>query len=145
MTAALSLIHTPRNSLQRVLCVLSPLYFFTYRCLAKASNAEYPSNSVSTTPRLAGCCLSHCSSRAELTGFQLPNSYSTWTSYSSHCLLKLKLKLKLIYDRQSVGQSVLVSGAHLGPVTNFLSLWNVLQTVAAVLFCSALSDERTGL
>jgi hypothetical protein len=34
---------------------------------------------------------------------------------NSHCLLKLKL----IYDRQSVGQSVLVSGAHLGPVTTF--------------------------
>jgi hypothetical protein len=32
---------------------------------------------------------------------------------------KLKLKLKLIYDRQSVGLSVLVSGAHLGPLTNF--------------------------
>jgi hypothetical protein len=31
----------------------------------------------------------------------------------------MKLKLKLIYDRHSVGQSVLVSGAHLGPVTNF--------------------------
>jgi hypothetical protein len=31
----------------------------------------------------------------------------------------IELKLKLIYDRQSVGQSVLVSGAHLGPVTNF--------------------------
>jgi hypothetical protein len=29
------------------------------------------------------------------------------------------LKLKLIYDRQTDGQSVLVSGAHLGPVTNF--------------------------
>jgi hypothetical protein len=29
------------------------------------------------------------------------------------------LKLKLIYDRQSVGQSVLVSGAHLEPVNNF--------------------------
>jgi hypothetical protein len=29
------------------------------------------------------------------------------------------LQLQLIYDRQSVGQSVLVSGAHLGPVTNF--------------------------
>jgi hypothetical protein len=27
--------------------------------------------------------------------------------------------VKLIYDRQSVGQSVLVSGAHLGPATNF--------------------------
>jgi hypothetical protein len=33
--------------------------------------------------------------------------------------MKLKLKLKLIYDRQSVGQSVMVSGAHLGPLTNF--------------------------
>jgi hypothetical protein len=33
--------------------------------------------------------------------------------------LKLKLKLKLNYDRQSAGQSVLVSGTHLGPVTNF--------------------------
>jgi hypothetical protein len=32
------------------------------------------------------------------------------------CLL---LKLKLICDRQSVGQSVLVSGAHLGTLTNF--------------------------
>jgi hypothetical protein len=30
-----------------------------------------------------------------------------------------KLKLKLNYDRQSVDQSVLVSGSHLGPVTNF--------------------------
>jgi hypothetical protein len=29
------------------------------------------------------------------------------------------LNLKLIYDRQSVGQSVLVSGAHMGPVTDF--------------------------
>jgi hypothetical protein len=29
------------------------------------------------------------------------------------------LQLQLIYDRQSVGQSVLVSGAHLGPVINF--------------------------
>jgi hypothetical protein len=29
------------------------------------------------------------------------------------------MKLKLIYDRQSVGQSVLVSGARLGPWTNF--------------------------
>jgi hypothetical protein len=34
----------------------------------------------------------------------------------SHVLL---LKLKLIYNEQSAGQSVLVSGAHLGAVTNF--------------------------
>jgi hypothetical protein len=34
------------------------------------------------------------------------------------------MKLKLYYDRQSVGQSVLVSGSHLGPMTRFLlSLW----------------------
>jgi hypothetical protein len=33
--------------------------------------------------------------------------------------LSLYCELKLIYDRQSVGQSVLVSGTHLGPVTNF--------------------------
>jgi hypothetical protein len=31
----------------------------------------------------------------------------------------MKLKLKLICDRQSVGQSVSVSGDHLGPLTNF--------------------------
>jgi hypothetical protein len=33
--------------------------------------------------------------------------------------LKSKSKLKLNYDRQSVGQSVLVSGTHLGPATIF--------------------------
>jgi hypothetical protein len=34
-------------------------------------------------------------------------------------LSQLKLKMKLNYDRQSVGQSVLVSGVYLGPVANF--------------------------
>jgi hypothetical protein len=33
---------------------------------------------------------------------------------------KLKLKFKLIYDRRSVGQSILVSGSHLEPMTRFL-------------------------
>jgi hypothetical protein len=36
-----------------------------------------------------------------------------------------KLKLKLIYDRRSVGQSVLVSGAHLEPMTRFLFLLEI--------------------
>jgi hypothetical protein len=42
--------------------------------------------------------------------------------YTEQLLLSLGLvglpllKLKLIYDRQSIGQSVLVSGAHLGPL-----------------------------
>jgi hypothetical protein len=47
-----------------------------------------------------------------------------------------ELKLKLIYDRQSVGQSLLVSGTHLGSVTKFSF---------SLLFCNALSNERTGL
>jgi hypothetical protein len=34
-------------------------------------------------------------------------------------IVPIKLKLKLIYDRQSVGQSVLVSGTHVGSATNF--------------------------
>jgi hypothetical protein len=55
---------------------------------------------------------------------------------------ELLLKLKLNYDLQSVGQSVLVSGTRLGPVTNF-SLSLKLSTIAGLLFCSALSDERT--
>jgi hypothetical protein len=38
---------------------------------------------------------------------------------------EFKMKLKLIYDRQSVGQSVLVPGTHLEPVTNFFSLLKI--------------------
>jgi hypothetical protein len=34
------------------------------------------------------------------------------------------MKLKLIYDRQSVGQSVLALGTHLGPATNFSFAFN---------------------
>jgi hypothetical protein len=33
---------------------------------------------------------------------------------------QLKLELKLIYDRRSVGQSVLVPSSHLEPMTRFL-------------------------
>jgi hypothetical protein len=48
--------------------------------------------------------------------------------------MKLNLKLKLIYDRQSVGQSVLVSDAHLGPVTDFyLSLKFSLDSCGLVI------------
>jgi hypothetical protein len=55
-----------------------------------------------------------------------------------------QLKLKLIYDGQSVGQSVLVSGTHLGPETNLsFSLKFPLDSCGFVI-CSALSDERAG-
>jgi hypothetical protein len=57
----------------------------------------------------------------------------------------LIFKLKLIYDRQSVGQSVLVSGTHLGLATNFSFSLKFSLDSAGLLFCSALSDERTGL
>jgi hypothetical protein len=44
-------------------------------------------------------------------------------SYSVETWFALvKVKLKLCYQRRSVGQSVLVSGAHLRPVTRFLLL-----------------------
>jgi hypothetical protein len=33
--------------------------------------------------------------------------------------VEVEVEVEAIYDRQSVGQSVLVSGAHLAPVTNF--------------------------
>jgi hypothetical protein len=53
------------------------------------------------------------------------------------------VKLKLHYDRQSVGQSVSVSGPIWDPWPIFLSPWHFLCTVVGLLFCSALSDERT--
>jgi hypothetical protein len=48
-------------------------------------------------------------------------AYSVWNLHTANgsCIQLQLLKLKLIFDRQSVGQSVLVSGAHLGPLTNF--------------------------
>jgi hypothetical protein len=52
--------------------------------------------------------------------------------------------LKLIYDRQSIGQSVLVSGAHLEPVTNFSFSLKFPLGSCGFVFCSGLSDEEDG-
>jgi hypothetical protein len=46
---------------------------------------------------------------------QVPSRY-IWVIFIRS---KSKSKSKLYYDRQSVGQSILVSGTHLGPATNF--------------------------
>jgi hypothetical protein len=47
-------------------------------------------------------------------------NFNRWVSAAnSQAVNTMKLKLKLIYDRQSVGQSVLVSGIHPGPSNNF--------------------------
>jgi hypothetical protein len=54
-------------------------------------------------------------------------------------------QLKLIYYRKSVGQSVLVSGAQLGPATSLsFSLKFPLDSRGFVIL-RALSDERTDL
>jgi hypothetical protein len=39
----------------------------------------------------------------------------------------------------------LVSGAHLDPWPIFLPPWDFLLDSCGLLFCSAISDERTGL
>jgi hypothetical protein len=56
-------------------------------------------------------------------------------------LLKLKLTLKLRYYRRSVGQSVLVSGFHLGPMIRV----SFRLTIPCYFMSGALSDERMGL
>jgi hypothetical protein len=55
--------------------------------------------------------------------------------------LKFYLKLKLIYDRRSVGQSVLMSGSNLEPMTRFF----FCLTVAGLSMWVILSNERMGL
>jgi hypothetical protein len=52
------------------------------------------------------------------------------------------LKLKLIYDRQSVGQSVLVSSTHLGPATKLFFLLEILFTQLRVCYFVAPSLTR---
>jgi hypothetical protein len=63
---------------------------------------------------------------------------------SNSVLFLVVLKLKLIYDRQSIGQSVLVSGGHLGSATNFSFSLKFPSDNCWFVFCSALFDERTG-
>jgi hypothetical protein len=69
----------------------------------------------------------------------------THLNYPDNIESPLCLKLKLNYDRQSVGQSVLLSGTRLGLATNFSVSLKFSLDSCGLLFCSALSDERTGL
>jgi hypothetical protein len=72
-----------------------------------------------TVPQLVNPLTHHLHSHIKTHSLQyLHQSCSVQsTSFTIPCIHKLKIKL--IYDRQSVGQSVLVSGTHLGPATNF--------------------------
>jgi hypothetical protein len=62
-----------------------------------------------------------------------------WMTYVSW--MNRFLESRLHYDRQSVGQSVLVSSTHLGFTTTFL----FLSDSCGFCWCEALSDERTDL
>jgi hypothetical protein len=64
---------------------------------------------------------------------------------SEHSLEYIPVEDELNYDRQSVGQSVLVSGTHLKPATIFSFSLKFSLDSCVFVFCSALSDERTGL
>jgi hypothetical protein len=107
----LSLIHTLHNSLQHALNLLS-LLFFHSRCLVTAPNAVDSSASV-----FHGSC-------------------PRWLEPTS----QLTCKSKSHYDRQSVGQSVLVSSPIWGPRPDFC----YCQTFAVLSMWGALSDKRTG-
>jgi hypothetical protein len=50
--------------------------------------------------------------------------------------------LKLIYDQQSVGQSVMLPGAHLGAVTNFFTLLEIFFRQLGVCYFVAPSLTR---
>jgi hypothetical protein len=70
----------------------------------------------------------------------------TRTLLSSATLRNCQSQSQLYYDRQLVSQSVLVSGTHLGPATNFSpSLFDYFWTVSGLLIWAALSDEKPGL
>jgi hypothetical protein len=60
-----------------------------------------------------------------------------------HGKSKSKSKSKLYYDRRSVWQSVLVSGTHLGPATNFPLLSLIIFRQLRVCWCGALSLTRS--
>jgi hypothetical protein len=57
-------------------------------------------------------------------------------------VVSLKSKLKLYYDRRSVGQSVLVSGTHLGPLTIFFSFCKIIFRQLWVCWCGTPSLTR---
>jgi hypothetical protein len=69
----------------------------------------------------------------------LPHSQQLSTGSPTNSQQPLsQVKVKLYKDRWSVGQSVLVSGAHLRPVTNLLTIFRQLS----VCWCKAPSLKR---
>jgi hypothetical protein len=55
----------------------------------------------------------------------------------------LRYKSKLHYDRQSVGQSALVSGTHLGPATNFFLLFSIRVSCSLIGYKTTIRTTTT--
>jgi hypothetical protein len=107
-------------------------------------------------------CNLQCNAASSISSYIVPDGLSassSWCRTHNQILISLfspcrapspispmnKVMSKSHYDRQSVGQSVMVSGAHLGPATNFSFSLRFSFRRYCLLFYSALSDERTGL
>jgi hypothetical protein len=78
-------------------------------------------------------------------GHLTPILYPSPLNYLTRHSRKTKTESKLHYNRRSVGQSISVSGIHLGPATNSFTSLNYLYTVADFLMWGAFSEERSGL
>jgi hypothetical protein len=62
------------------------------------------------------------------------DTYSVESLRKSSPQVKSESKSKLYYDRRSVGQSVLVSGTHLGSVTNFSFFLSLIIFLFLIIF-----------
>jgi hypothetical protein len=128
---ALSHIHTVCNSLHRhcVLSVCCPIPVIWYRL--PTADFPLPGLLYSLRPTATTTLISHCSVFIFWNCHLLSSSVLSGTvpttaplelcpiTASTNGFSKSKSKSKLYYDRRSVGQSVLVSGTHLGHAANF--------------------------
>jgi hypothetical protein len=115
------------------------MYVFMYVCIYLASylSMQHSSNlSITCCDVTAGCRNSEAGIARQRAGKSVFMDTNT-QQYSPS-----KLKLKLIYDRRSADQSVLVSGSHLEPITGFFFF---CLTIEGFLMWGTLSDERMGL
>jgi hypothetical protein len=114
----LQIATTSNNNILRIYTVCSSLWhtpsLVILLCPHKSSRngTKWRTFPFLGTPELSPC-LSNIRSRLTLTQQLFSQEDQSRIAYSQ------KSKSKSHYDRQSVGQSVLVSGAHLGPATNF--------------------------
>jgi hypothetical protein len=108
------------------------------------SECKLPSSQQTGTRAHSSCCTSGLLSLVYANSFP---SFRVLVKVKVKVKIKVKSKLLVYYDQQSVRQSVLVSGAHLGPATNFSPcFFNYFYGLVTDWFIwGALSDEKSGL